>query len=90
MVTLSFGSWYSYAVFGWARPECYGLLSGMEHWKRLIKISCVTDYYYCINNITCLIHVYYYSVVPVIIPDILSFIMSHVYLVTVSDTYYTS
>ena len=32
--------------------------SGMRHWKRLIKIPGGTDCYYCINNMTCLIHVY--------------------------------
>ena len=47
-------------------------------------------HYYCINNMTCLIHVYYCSVVLITIPDILYTIMSLVYLVTLSDTCYTS
>ena len=34
--------------------------SGMGHWKRLIKIPCGTDCYYCINNMTCPIHVSYW------------------------------
>ena len=38
----------------------------------------------------CPIHVYYCSVVLVTISDILSTIMSHVYLVTFSDICYTS
>jgi len=35
-------------------------------------------------------HVYYCSVVLVTVPDILSIIMSHVYLITLPDTCYTS
>ena len=49
-----------------------------------------TDYYYCINKMTCLIHVYYCSVVLVIISDILSIIMPPIYLATLLDTCYTS
>ena len=64
--------------------------SGMEHWKKLIKISSDTDCYYCINNMTYSIHVYHRSIILVTIPDILFIIMSHVYLVTLSDTCYTS
>ena len=60
----------------------------MGHWKRLIKISGGTDYYYCIKNMTCLIHACYCSVVLVIIFDIPSIIMSQVYLVTLPDTCY--
>ena len=33
--------------------------SGIGYWKRLIKISAGTDCYYCINHMTCSIHVYY-------------------------------
>ena len=36
--------------------------SGMGHWKRLIKISSGTDCYYCINNMTWFMDVYYYFV----------------------------
>ena len=64
--------------------------SGMGHWKRLIKISDGTDCYYCINNMTCSIYVYFYSVVHVTISNILFSIMSSVYLVTLTDTCYTS
>ena len=39
---------------------------------------------------TCPIHVYYCSFVLVTIPDILTNIMSPVYLVTLPDTCYTS
>ena len=42
-----------------------------------------------INNMTCLIHVYYCLVVLVTIPDNLSAIMLPVYFVTLSDTCYT-
>ena len=52
----------------------------MGHWKRLIKISGGTDCYYCIHNMTCLIHVYYCLDVIVTVPDHLSAIMLHVYL----------
>ena len=50
--------------------------SGMGHWKRLIKIPGGTDCYYCINDLTCLIHVCY--LVPG--PDNFSAILLHVYL----------
>ena len=49
----------------------------MGHWKRLIKIPGDTDCYYCINDMTCLIHVCYL----VTVPDHLSAIMLHVYCV---------
>ena len=62
----------------------------MGHWKRLIKILGGTDCYYCINNMTCLIHVYYCVVVLVTIPDILSTIMLPVDFATLPDTGYTS
>jgi len=65
------------------------IASGMRHWKRLIKIPGGTDCYYCINNITCLIHVYYCFVVLVTVPDTLSTIMLHVYVVTLPGTCYT-
>jgi len=61
--------------------------SGMRYWKRLIKIPSGTECYYCINNMTCLIHVYYCSVVLITVSDILSTVMSPIYLVTLSDTY---
>ena len=53
----------------------------MGHWKRLIKISGGTDCYYCINNMTCPIHVSYWLVALVTSPDHLSLIMLPVYLV---------
>ena len=53
---------------------------GMGHWKRLIKISGGTDCYYCINHMTCLIHVYYYLFILVTLTAILFTTMSHVYL----------
>ena len=65
-------------------------VSGMRHWKRLIKIPSDTDCYYYINNMPCPIHVSYCLVALVTIPDILSTIMSHVYFVTLPDTCYTS
>ena len=43
--------------------------SGMRYWKRLIIIPGGTDCYYCINNMTCLIHVFYCLVVHVPVPD---------------------
>ena len=49
--------------------------SGMGHWKRLIKIPSDTACYYCINNMTYLIHVYYCVVVLVTVPVGLSTIM---------------
>ena len=64
--------------------------SGMGHWKRLIKIPGGIDCYYCVNNITCPIHVYYCSVIPITIPDILSTIMSPEHLVTLPDICCTS
>ena len=64
--------------------------SGMGHWKRLTKIPNGADCYYCIDNMTCLIHVYHCSLVLVTIPDSLSTIMSPVYLVSLPDTCYTS
>ena len=57
----------------------------MGHWKRLIKIPGGTDCYYCINDMTCLIHVSYL----VTVPDQLSAIMLHVYFVTLPGTCYT-
>ena len=53
----------------------------MRYWKRLIKIPDGTDCYYCISNITCPIHVYYCSILLVMLP---------IYLVTLPDTRYTS
>ena len=47
--------------------------------KRLIKIPSGTDCYYCINNMTYLIHVYYCLVILVIRPDILPTSISHIY-----------
>ena len=66
--------------------------SCMGHWKRLFKISGGTDCYYCINKMTCLLHVYYCLVVLVTIPDNLSttmFLMWSVYFIPLPDTYYT-
>jgi len=63
--------------------------SGMGHYGRLIKIPGGTDCYYCINHMTCSIHVYYCPFIFVTIPDIWSIIMSPVYLVTLSDICYT-
>ena len=48
-----------------------------------------TDCYYCINHMTCLIHVYYCLVVLVTTPDHLFAIMLHVYVVPLSGTCYT-
>ena len=62
----------------------------MGHWKRLIKISGGTDCYYCINNMTCLIHVSYCVVVIVTIPVILSIIVLPIDFATLSDACYTS
>ena len=50
--------------------------SGMGHWKRLIRIPGGTDCYYCLNDMTCLIHVCYL----VTGPENWSAIMLHVYL----------
>jgi len=61
----------------------------MGHWKRLIKIPGDTDCYYCINNMTCLIHVYYCLVVLVTVRDKLSAILLPVYFVTLPGTCYT-
>ena len=61
----------------------------MGHWKRMIKIPSGSDCYYCLNNMTCLIHVYYCVGVLVTVPDHLSAIMSHVYFVTLPGTCYT-
>ena len=63
--------------------------SGMGHWKRLIKIAGGTDCYYCINNMTCLIHVFYYLVVHVPVPDHFAVIMLPVYVVTLPVSCYT-
>jgi len=43
-------------------------VSGMRHWKRLIKISGDIDCYYYINNMPCLLHMYYCSVKHCYIP----------------------
>ena len=69
-------------------PIC--IASSMGYWKRLIKILGVIDCYYCINDIACLIHINYCSVVLVTTPDILFTIMSPVYLVMLSNTCYVS
>ena len=55
------------------------IASGVWHWKRLFKISDGTDYYYCINHMTCSIYVYYCSYILVTLSAILFIIMSHVY-----------
>ena len=65
--------------------NCYGV----RHWNRLIKIPGDTDCYYCINNMTCLIHTYYCWVVLVTVPDNLSTIKLPVYIVTLPGTCYT-
>ena len=67
-----------------------GTASSMGQWKRLIKIPCGTNCYYCINNRSFPRHVYYYSVVLITIPDILSTIVSLLYLVTLYIICYTS
>ena len=61
----------------------------MGHWKRLIKIPSGTDWYYCIKNRPCLIHVFYCIVVLVTVPDHLSAIMLQVHFVTLPSTCYT-
>ena len=58
--------------------------SGMGHWKRLIKIPDDTDCYYCINNMTCLIHVYDCLVVLITVPDTWFAITLLLYLVHVT------
>ena len=63
--------------------------SGMGHWKRLTKIPGGTDCDYCINNMTCLIHVYYCLDALVTVHDHLSAIMLHVHVVTFPISYYT-
>jgi len=63
--------------------------SGMGHWKRLIKIPGGTDCYYWINHMTCSTHVYYCPFIFVTIPDLLSTIMTPVYLVPRSSICYT-
>ena len=63
--------------------------SGMGHWKRLIIIPGGTDCYYCINNMTCLIHVYYCLVVLVTVPAHVFAIMRHVCIVTLPVLCYT-
>ena len=50
----------------------------MGHWKRLIKISGDTNCYYCINNITYSIHVYYCPFILVTLSTIL-FASCHMY-----------
>ena len=62
----------------------------MGHWKRLIKIPGGTDCYYCINNMTCLIHVYFCVVVLVTFPDMFSTIMLPVDFATLPNACYTS
>ena len=62
----------------------------MGHWRRLIKIPGGTDCYYCLKNMTCLIHVYYCVVVLVTVRIILSTIMLPVDFATLLDTCYTS
>ena len=64
--------------------------SGIGHWKRLIKIPDDTYCYYCINNMTCSIHIYYYPFILVSFSGILFTVMSHVNRVTLPDTCYTS
>ena len=54
--------------------------SGMGYWRRLIKIPGSTDCYYCIIHMICSTYVYYCPFLFVTIPDMLSTIMSHVYL----------
>ena len=61
----------------------------MGHWKRLIIIPGGTDCYYCINNMTCLIHVFYCLVVHVPVPDHFAVIMLPVYVVTLPVSCYT-
>ena len=63
--------------------------SGMGHWKRLIKIPGGTDCYYCLNHLTCSTHGYYSPFLFVTLPDMLSTLMSHVYLVALLDICYT-
>ena len=61
----------------------------MGHWKRLIKKPGGTDCYYCINIMTCLIHVFYCLVVHVPVPDHFAVIMLPVYVVTLPVSCYT-
>ena len=62
----------------------------MGHWRRLIKIPGGTDCYYCINHMTCLTHVYYCPFIFLLfLSDMLSTIMSPVYLITLSYICYT-
>ena len=61
----------------------------MRHQRRLIRIPNSTDCYYCINNMTCPIHVSYCLVALVTSPDHLSLIMLPVYFITLSDICYT-
>ena len=60
----------------------------MRHWKRLIKIPGGSDCYYCVKNMTYLLHVYYCLVVLVTVPDHLFAIMLHVYVVPLPATCY--
>ena len=67
LVTLSFGSWFPYAMFGWVRAEC-GLwyeLPVVWDTERLIKLPGGTDCYYYINNMTCPINAYYLSLIHI-------------------------
>ena len=59
-------------------------VSGMGHWKRMIKISGGTDCYYCINDMTCLIHVCYLVTVPDNLSDIILPVYLLLYLVHVT------
>ena len=61
----------------------------MGHWKRLIKIPGGTNCYYCINHLRCSTHGYYCPFLFVTLPDMLSILMSPVYLIALLDICYT-
>ena len=54
--------------------------SGMGHWKRVIKIAGGTDCYYCINDMTCLVHICYLVIVHATLSDILLLVYLLLYL----------
>jgi len=64
-------------------------VSSMRHWKKLIKILWDTDCFYCINHMTCSIHVYYCLYILFTFSAIWFTIMSHVYLILHVETHYS-
>jgi len=98
MVWLEYGLRYELSVVWGYWKRLIKILSGIDspyklpvvwgHWKKLIKISSGIDCYYCINNITCSIQVYYRPFILVALLDILSTIMTHEYFIFHVETHY--